>query len=282
MDCVGVDAVIAGLERLPGRGQSVLVHASLRSFGHVMGGADAVVDALTAVFQTVAVPTFTFSPAALPPEDDRPARNGCDYARDRLGDLSPTPFTADLPAAQPMGAVAEALRKRPGAVRSGHPLSSFAAIGADAQRYVAYHAWDDPFAPIARMLADDGWVLHLGTDLTSCTTIHHGEQRAGRRMFVRWAAVAGQGVRRVRVGGCSAGFGALEGRIADVRETTIGRARVGMMSMRAVVDAVVRAVGSDRLALACPARCRRCRDAADGGPADPGERPGAADADQNL
>lgn len=86
--------IVADLRRLGlAAGDVVLIHSSLRSFGHVRGGADAVIDALLRCVGgggTVVVPTLS--------------------------------FRSDDP-------VTEVFRRRPGAVRSLHPVSSVAAIG---------------------------------------------------------------------------------------------------------------------------------------------------------
>jgi aminoglycoside 3-N-acetyltransferase len=185
-----------------------------------------------------------------------------DYATDRLGDVAPTPFTIDLPVAKSMGAVPETLRRRPGAARSEHPLSSFAAIGADAQRYVEAHAFDDPMLPLRRLHEDGGHVLMLGTALSSCTTIHLGEQYAGRRPFIRWAKLEDGSICRASVGGCSAGFDKLDPWLAPRGETTIGKARLRLFTMADVTETTVRRLAIDPQALICHARCRRCRDAA--------------------
>ena len=85
--------ILDGFNRLGIRpGDTFVSHSSLASFGHVEGGADAVVDALlecVAPGGTVIVPTMTFGS----PFD--PAR---------------TPSKC--------GAITEAFRKRPGAVRN--------------------------------------------------------------------------------------------------------------------------------------------------------------------
>jgi aminoglycoside 3-N-acetyltransferase len=265
---VSGDDIIRGLEGVGMRGSRLIVHASLSSFGHVAGGADAVADALITIADTVLVPTFTYAPAARVPEDDRPPHNGADYSEDPLGSDDPVPFTPDLAVAKPIGMVAETLRCRPAAVRSNHPLSSFAAIGADAARYAANHDWNRPMQPIQRLCEDDGDVLMLGTPLTSCTAIHWGEACVGRRPFIRWAKVADGAIHRVRVGGCSDGFEKLAPYIRDVRQTRIGQARVRMFRCAAVVEATVQRLREDPYALSCDRRCLRCLDAAAGGPAE--------------
>jgi aminoglycoside 3-N-acetyltransferase len=263
---VTTDDIMDGLRQVGVDGKRVIVHTALSAFGHVLGGAEAVVIALSQVAETVIVPTFTFSPAAEPPPDDRPMHNGTDYKNDRLGDEDPTPFTLDLPAAKAMGVVPEALRCRDGAVRSRHPLSSFAAIGEDADRYMADHDFDNPMLPLRRLFDDGGHVLMLGTDLTSCTTMHLGEEHAGRRPFIRWAKLEDGTIQRVRVGGCSDGFDRLEPWLEVQDQTEIGRARVRLYTVGSIVDATMRRLAEDRSALVCPARCRRCLDAAAGGP----------------
>ena len=265
---VTFDDIVAGLDSIGARGRRIIVHASLSAFGRVAGGAETVVSALLDVAETVLVPTFTYSAAAVPPPDDRPVRNGADYDRDRLGDEDPTPFTPDLEAAKSIGIVPDTLRRRPEAIRSDHPLSSFAAVGRDAGRYVTSYDWDDPMQPLQRLLDDGGYVLMLGTVLTSCTTVHLGEQHAGRRPFIRWAKTADGRIHRVRVGGCSQGFEKLAPWVEGVRETQIGQARVRMFSVRAVIEASVRRLAEDAYALVCSPHCRRCLDAAEGGPQD--------------
>src|SRR6187402_3149305 len=60
-------------------GHPVCIHASLRSFGWVKGGAQTVIDGLLAEGCTVLVFTLTFAFSSPPPSDRRPARNGVDY-----------------------------------------------------------------------------------------------------------------------------------------------------------------------------------------------------------
>jgi aminoglycoside 3-N-acetyltransferase len=263
---VTINDLTAALERIGARGKRLIAHAALSSFGHVGGGADTVIDALLEVADTVLVPTFTYSPAAAVPADDRPARNGADYELDPCGGHDPTPFTRDLEVARPIGVVPETLRRRPGALRSDHPLSSFAAIGPRAEYYVGTHDWNEPMQPIERLYEDDGLVLMLGAPLTSCTAVHLAEKLLGRRPFIRWARLPDGTNRRVRVGSCSNGFEKLRPGITGVQAARVGKATVELFSARAVVGAAMRALSANPLALACDELCQRCRDAAAGGP----------------
>ncbi|WP_243225598.1 aminoglycoside N(3)-acetyltransferase [Microbacterium sp. CIAB417] len=173
-------SLVADLRRLglmPGR--TVLVHSSLRSLGWVCGGSQAVVAALQDVVGpegTVVVPTQTSDnsdPAkwAHPPVPE----HWWPIIREEMPAFDPqrTPTRA-------MGAIAEQVRTSPGAVRSAHPQTSFAAIGARAREIVDTHPLacalgpDSPLGTLERLDAD---VLLLGVGYDSCTAFHLAEYR---------------------------------------------------------------------------------------------------------
>lgn len=124
------------------KGDTVLLHSSLSSIGHVEGGAGAVVDAFLSVLGpegTLVVPTF--------------------------GKL---------------GVITETVNGRPEAARSIHPLASVAAIGAkaveicrDHWKAELAHAEGTPYSRIAEM---DGYVCLLGVDQDRSTTLHTVEE----------------------------------------------------------------------------------------------------------
>ena len=105
-------------------GAIIFVHSSLRSLGHVAGGADAVIDALLDTLGpagTLVVPTFTFAHGSK-------ANPVFNMARDP----------------SEMSQITEATRRRPEARRSCHLLHSVAALGQHALELTAYHgpsAW---------------------------------------------------------------------------------------------------------------------------------------------
>ena len=158
----------AGLE--PGR--HVVVHSSLSSLGRVRGGAASVVESLRSAVGadgTVVVPSFT--PQVADPDPD--GRGAPDAGVRARRDAIPT-FTVDLPS--PMGAIAEAVRRHPEAVRSRHPQASVAAVGARAEAIVAdqpLHFALGPDSPFARLADLDGQILLIGVGhngTASCTT----------------------------------------------------------------------------------------------------------------
>src|SRR5215813_11026393 len=155
-------------------GQTILLHASLRSLGWVCGGAVAVVLAL----QDVLGPTGTLVVPSQTPENRDPSR------------WSEPPVPRDwwpanrehLPAYDPvvspcrsMGLIAETVRTWPGAVRSPHPQTSFVALGARATELMARHDLDSELgeaSPLATLEAAAAWVLLLGVGYDRCTAFH--------------------------------------------------------------------------------------------------------------
>jgi aminoglycoside 3-N-acetyltransferase len=247
------------------------VHSSLSSFGHVEGGAATVVDALLAEGCTVVVPTFTRSPSYLvdPPEAMRPERNGIDYdALDgRAGgeDRVFTPETNDV--SSTMGAIPAELLARPERVRGSNPLCSFAALGPLADR-VREQRPLDVYAPLRILVAKNGWALLIGVDLRSLTLLHLAEEKAGRRLFRRWANGPDWKPMEVEVGSCSQGFLNFEPILAPLaRETLVGESRWVAYPARETLALASETIRANPGITHCgDADCLRCRDAVAGGP----------------
>lgn len=248
---------------------TVCVHSSLRSFGHVDGGAESVVDAFLAESCTLMVPTFSAPFFVLaPPPEMRLERNGIDYeaahespGRDRIyspdeNEISPT-----------MGAIPAAVLARPERVRGDNPLCSFAAVGPRAD-LVAEQRPLDVYAPLRILVARDGFVLLIGVGLERMTLLHLAEERAGRTLFRRWANAPDGLPMEVEVGSCSDGFGKLEPLLGPLaREGDVGASRWRAFPARATVDAASEAIRERPEITHCGrADCLRCADAVAGGP----------------
>ena len=151
----------AGLQELGvGSGDHLLVHSSLRSFGYVQGGANAVIDALLETVGengTVLVPTLTFSVLKSWPH---------------LFSVNKTPSSSGL--------ITETLRQRKEALRSGHPVSSAAAIGSQAAYLTADHRDTPcgPDSPYFRLYELGGKVVFFGASLGSNSVFHCAEEIA--------------------------------------------------------------------------------------------------------
>lgn len=78
---VGARDVDLALRRLGLGGQPIEVHVSLRSFGTLRGGPSSIVEGALAAGSTLFAATMAPDLFGLPaPPDDRPPRNGIDYA----------------------------------------------------------------------------------------------------------------------------------------------------------------------------------------------------------
>jgi aminoglycoside 3-N-acetyltransferase len=171
------DLVALGVEQ----GQTLLVHASLRSIGWVEGGARTIVAALRdAVGATGNIVMSTGTE-----ENSQTSR----AHRARIAGMTEKQVRAYLRNMPPydagstptgMGAIAEELRTTDGAVRSGHPQSSFVAIGPDADFLMADHRLESHLgedSPLAKLHKLDALVLMVGVGYKACTAIHLAEYR---------------------------------------------------------------------------------------------------------
>lgn len=161
-------------------GDTLLVHASLSELGWVAGGPQAVVDALQEVLTedgTLVMPGFSGQYSnpegwSAPPVPD----HWVEIIREEM-----PPFRPESTPSRGIGAVAECFRDYPDVVRSRHPEVSFVAWGADAERIVAGHSFDNGLgeqSPLAEVYDMGGSVLMLGTDWATCSSFHLAEYRA--------------------------------------------------------------------------------------------------------
>lgn len=179
LDRESLARALRSLGVIPGR--TLLVHASLRQIGWVSGGADDVVAALRQVLgrdATLVVPTSTADnsdttrvyqarTAGMTADEIKRYRDGMQ------------PFTLERPSVG-MGRIAECVRTAPGAVRSEHPQTSFAALGPQAEMLMTGHRLDchlGESSPLARLYEAEAWVLLMGVGYDACTCFHLAEYR---------------------------------------------------------------------------------------------------------
>lgn len=162
------DTITGDLRRLGvAPGDVLMVHASMRAVGPVIGGVNTVIRALLdAIGRTGTLLAYVdFEP----------------FFEDEEVDLMPVFDKCVARAARDHGILHEAIRTWPGAIRSDHPDAGFVAIGAKAEWLTADHPFQygyGPGSPLAKFLELRGKVLMLGAPLDTTTLLHHAEHLA--------------------------------------------------------------------------------------------------------
>lgn len=228
------------------RGDNVVVHSSLSSLGAMEGGAEVVVDALLDVLGpagNLVLPTFSYAENA-----------------ESIFDPAHTPCRT--------GAIPEAGRKRPGAVRSLHPTHSVTVIGPAAERLTEGHLTVRALgrgSPLDRLAGDfGGKVLLLGVGHTANSTLHVAEEHAGLVKAPRFepmprfpvllpdGAVCGHILDTSP--SCSFAFGAAElplRRRGIIRDARAGSAKLQLMSAQALIAIIAELLAQEPDALLC-------------------------------
>ncbi|WP_348608890.1 aminoglycoside N(3)-acetyltransferase [Halobaculum rarum] len=237
-------------------GETALVHSSLSAIGWVAGGAPTAVDALLGAVTargTLAVPTHSTQlsdPASWenPPVPD-------EWVEEIKAEAAP--YRPAVTPTRGVGAIPECLRDYPGAKRSRHPTTSFAAWGADAEAVTADHAYDSSMgedSPLARLYERDALIVRIGVDAN--TSLHLAEYRAdyggepepnggpvlvgGEREWIEFAEPESRDDFRA----IEAAFEAARG--DEVWRGTVGDAEATVCRMRPLVDFAVEWMEANR------------------------------------
>lgn len=153
------------------KGDVLLVHSGLSYLGHVVGGAETLLDALTeAVGEegTILLPVFTRPYIAFEGSINKSSifRPACEEFHDRI-------FT---------GAVPKALLHRTGVKRSAHATHAWCGVGKMAEYCLSAQTQLEPPAsensPMAKALELGGKALFVGVDIHSNTFLHYLEDKA--------------------------------------------------------------------------------------------------------
>lgn len=175
------EEIVKGLKDLGvKKGDTIMVHTSLKSIGYVCGGAQTVIEALIeAVGEdgTIMMPTQSWK--NLDPSE------GVHWDADEdqwqlIRDNWPA-YDKNLTPTNTMGAVAEMFRSWPGSIRSDHPARSVCAYGKNAEYLTSNHDLSNIFgdgSPIGKLYELDAKVLLLGVGYDKNTSIHLADERA--------------------------------------------------------------------------------------------------------
>ena len=155
-------------------GDVVMVHAAMSKVGRCLNGPDAFIRALLdAVGPTGTILAYTDWHGAYDELLDEQNRVSFEW-REHIPPFDPTASRA----IRDNGVLAELIRTTPGAMRSGNPGASIAALGAAAEWLAADHPLDygcGAGSQLAKLVAAGGKVMILGAPLDTMTLLHHAE-----------------------------------------------------------------------------------------------------------
>lgn len=246
----------SALDSLELKNKPAIAHASLKSFGELSGGAEMVLDALLDYVSGLVMPAFTYKTMVIP--NVGPPNNGLAYGTKTDLNRMAVPFRHDMPTDRLIGALAETLRKRPKAMRTAHPLLSF--VGINVNSVLTTQTIYNPFAPIGKLADQNGWVLLLGVNHTSNTSIHYAEKLAGRHQFVRWALMRKRIVECPGYPGCSDGFETVRPELEEfTQRVSLGNSFIEAIPLNPLLQVVENMIKQNPLALLCQRDvCERC------------------------
>ena len=228
-------------------GGVLIVHASFKSLGPVAGGPGAVVRALLEVLGpagTLLMPTFA-----------HPQPNGEFH-------VATTPSRT--------GAITEAFRLHPGALRSHHPTHAVSALGPRAAEFIAGHEHTSGLgadSPLHRATLAEARVLMIGCGLRAASIVHIAEAVAKVPYLGRvWhegydrplTIVLPEGSRTLvpprDPPTCSAGFGVVERALAGrnlLHKVRVGQAECLLFKAGDALETALALLRADPGALLC-------------------------------
>jgi aminoglycoside 3-N-acetyltransferase len=249
-------ALRSAFEELDLADNPVIVHASLKKFGPIDGGAETVLQAILATTSGLIIPTFTYMTMVTP--EVGPPNNGIQYGSDKDNNKRAEPFHLKMPPDKMMGFLSRTLLEQKASIRTAHPILSFGGIGVD--NILITQTIYEPLAPIRALADADGWVVLINVGHDVNTSIHYGEKLAGRRQFIRWALVRDRVVECPGFPGDSSGFHAIEDYVKpDTRRVQVNNAIIQAVPLKRLLDAVQELIKKDPLALLCQrSDCEQC------------------------
>jgi len=242
-----IHTVVAKMELA---GHPLCVHASLRSFGHVQGGARTIVEGLLQQSCTIMVPTHSYSTYHIP----APADGTVDPSAPAY-----TPDSNEIDARN-MGAIPVYVLRKPECVRGNHPLDSFTAVGPLASQLVEGQSAEDVYAPVRVLERLGGYIVMMGVGLNRLTALHHAERLAGRPLFRLWAkGPDGQPI-QARLGGCSEGFVNFDPILAPIeRQIRVGQSLLRIFPVEPMLTLAVDEIRANPMITHCGnADCDEC------------------------
>lgn len=165
----------------------------MKSLGLVIGGERAIVESMLDALGpngTMMMPAFSGDNSDPREWQHPPVPPAC------IADVKEaTPsYHPDLTSTRGVGRVAEYFRKYPGALRSGHPQSSFAAVGKCAEYLTTIRTLDDRFgvaSPLSNLANVNGKVLLLGAPRDTASLFHLTQHYLSSKRIIKREAKMG-------------------------------------------------------------------------------------------
>ncbi len=166
-------------------GDTIIVHASLSSLGYIIGGAEAIFDALLSAIGregTIVVPSQTVEISDPSTWEYPPVpKEWFEIIKEGM-----PAFNIDRSYSKAMGEFSNFVRMLPDSIRSNHPMYSFCAYGKLAKKITENHKLDFPFgkaSPLERLYNLNSKVIMIGTDFDTNTSIHLAENYLNREVI---------------------------------------------------------------------------------------------------
>jgi aminoglycoside N3'-acetyltransferase len=269
MSTINSDHIKAAITNLGIENSIICLHSSLKSFGSLEMGPDSLIQAFLASGCTLVVPTFTYECDVPPPVEKRYKQNAYAYEDASYSDRANAYNINSGMISKSLGAIPARILQYKERIRGNHPLNSFTALGPKAEAIIASQSPLNVYGSLKQMYnKSDVYILLAGVDLTKATPIHFAEEKAGRRLFRRWAKSLDNSCIEAEVGSCSEGFENFSGLLAQIeRRILVGSSLWRLFPFTSFIDIVSEAVRKDQNITHCsnPA-CERCEDAIKGGP----------------
>ena len=167
-------------------GQTVMLHASVKSIGHIIGGPRTILEALLEILTSRGTlmmlvgwednPYHIFNASFQEDIDQWPEKKRRIFY-DTCPAFDPADSRSDI---REMGILTEYLRTYPGSIRSRHPLG-YAAVGKLAQYVLKDQRWqyrEGAGSPLEKLCDAGGKVLLLGAPTGKVTLLHLAENLA--------------------------------------------------------------------------------------------------------
>lgn len=181
------------------KGDIIILHVSLSSFGYLVGGEVTLIDTLLSHLGdegTLVMPAQTV--ALLDPQYWEYPAVPIEW-HDKIRESIQPYNRKNTPVGEELGKVATYFCRRCGVSRSEHPLYSFCAYGNKADEILSTHPLDYGLgrtSPLGKLYKYNAKILMLGTNFESNTAIHLAEYDLGRQDILEGAPILVDGMKQ--------------------------------------------------------------------------------------